>query len=334
MIRAWHPEKRLFMRDAIASGDVRMDAADLRVFEAVARLGAMSRAAIALHTVQSNVTARIRALEADLGCRLFDRRADGTELTEAGRRLLPYAHGIARLFADAAAAARDDGTPSGPLAIGALETTTALRLAPLLAGYARAWPRVDLSLRPGTTAELIAGVRERRVDGAFVCGPVADPHLHASPMFHEELAVLAAPGTRSLETLISAPDIRAVVLRTGCSYRQRLEAVLAGRGVPAPRIMEFGTLEAIFACVQAGLGITLMPRALVGTVCAAGRVAVLALPRAEALVETVFVRHRDGHMSSALAAFLATAQRSFAPAHAALGAGGAGYSPPPASTAG
>lgn len=54
-----------------------LDAGDLRVFEAVARLGAMNRAASELHTVQSNITARIRGLEDNLGCRLFDRRGGG-----------------------------------------------------------------------------------------------------------------------------------------------------------------------------------------------------------------------------------------------------------------
>src|SRR5690348_9151544 len=47
--------------------DRAMDASDLRVFEAVARLGGMNRAAAELNTVQSNVTARIRALEDELG---------------------------------------------------------------------------------------------------------------------------------------------------------------------------------------------------------------------------------------------------------------------------
>ena len=294
-----------------------MDAADLRLFEAVARLGVMGRAAVELHTVQSNVTARIRALEDTLGCRLFDRHAGGVSLTDAGRRLLPYAQRIPRLLADAARAARDDGTPRGSLVIGALETTAALRLAPLLAAYAQAYPEVDLVLRPGTTCELVEAVRDGVVDGAFVCGPAAMPGLEARPMFREELAVLAPPGTRSFEALIGAGGVRIVVLRAGCSYRQRLEALLARRGVPTPRMMEFGTLEAIFACVAAGLGITLLPRALVGGVCAAGRVAVLALPPGEALVETVFLRRQDAFASSALAAFLDRAGQAFALAAAA-----------------
>ena len=281
-----------------------MDAADLRVFEAVARLGGMSRASAELHTVQSNVTARIRALEDALGCRLFDRHAGGVALTEAGRRLLPYAERIPRLLADAARAARDDGTPRGMLTIGSLETTAALHLAPMLAGYATAWPEVDLVLRTGTTCELVQAVREGSVDGAFVCGPVADPALDSQVMFREELAVLAAPGTVSFADLLTAGNLRIVVLRAGCSYRQRLEALLARCGIPLPRLMEFGTLEAIFACVSAGLGITLLPRALVGGVCAPGRVAVLALPPAEAMVDTVFLRRRDGFVPTALAAFL------------------------------
>ena len=65
-----------------------MDVADLRIFEAVARLGVMGRAATELNTVQSNVTTRIRSLEEALGCRLFERHASGVSLTDEGR-LLP-----------------------------------------------------------------------------------------------------------------------------------------------------------------------------------------------------------------------------------------------------
>ena len=74
-----------------------MDCRDLRIFEAVARLGGMGRAAAELNTVQSNVTSRIRRLESELKVALFRRHARGVEPTEAGRRLTPYAIEIARL---------------------------------------------------------------------------------------------------------------------------------------------------------------------------------------------------------------------------------------------
>ncbi|MGA3005278.1 MAG: LysR family transcriptional regulator [Acetobacteraceae bacterium] len=281
-----------------------MDTASLHVFEAVARTGGMNRAADELHTVQSNVTARIRALEAELGCPLFERHSRGVALTPAGQRLLPYARRVAWLLADAARAARDDGQPRGPLTIGSLETTAALRLSPLIARYATACPEVDLALRPGTTAELIDAVLERRLEGAFVCGPVAHQSLIEQVMFEEELAVLAAPGIASLEQATQGGIARIVVLRAGCSYRQRLEMLLARRGIAVPRLMEFGTLEAIFGCVSAGLGITLLPRGLVGPVWRDGRVSLHCLPPEEAMVTTVFIHRREAHLSSALRAFL------------------------------
>jgi DNA-binding transcriptional LysR family regulator len=281
-----------------------MDTAGLKMFEAVARTGGMNRAAAELHTVQSNVTARIRALEAELGCPLFERHSRGVALTPAGQRLLPYARRVAWLLADAARAARDDGEPRGPLTIGSLETTVALRLSPLIAGYAVACPEVDLALRPGTTAELIEAVLDRRLEGAFVCGPVAHPSLTEQVMFEEELALLAAPGLASIEAATQGGIARIVVLRAGCSYRQRLEALLARRGIAVPRLLEFGTLEAIFGCVAAGLGITLLPRALVGPVWQSGRVSLHRLPPAEALVTTVFIHRRESHLSTALRAFL------------------------------
>jgi DNA-binding transcriptional LysR family regulator len=286
-----------------------MDIADLKVFEAVARLGGMNRAAIELNTVQSNVTARIKALEVDIGCPLFERRPRGVALTDAGQRLLPYAARAMRLVTDARCAARDDGSPHGLLTIGSLETTAALRLTPLLADYAANYPRVDLVLRTGTTRELVAATVEQSVDGAFVCGPVGKPELHEEVMFREELALLAAPGVSSLDEALggASHEVKAVVLRVGCSYRQRLEALLARHSIAVRRHLEFGTLEAIFGCVAAGLGITLLPRALIGPVWASGRVSVHSLPPAEARVETVFICRGDAFRSSALKAFLASA---------------------------
>ncbi|TWT02694.1 LysR family transcriptional regulator [Reyranella sp. CPCC 100927] len=281
-----------------------MDAADLRIFEAVARLGGMNRAATELNTVQSNVTARVRLLEDELRTPLFHRHSRGVTLTPAGHRLLPYAERLAQLLADARRAATDDGTPRGPLVIGSLETTAALRLSPLLSRYAAAWPEVDLVLRTGTTSEMVEQVAARRLEGAMVCGPIDHPELQGEVMFREELVLATTRAVRSLDELIGKGDLKIVVLRAGCSYRQRLEDVLARRGAVGARLLEFGTIEAILGCVAAGLGATLLPRALITTSRYADRIAVHALPVAEAHVETLFIRRRDSYASSALSAFL------------------------------
>ncbi|MGA2638988.1 LysR family transcriptional regulator [Methylocella sp.] len=249
-----------------------MDASDLRIFEAVARLGGINRAAADLNTVQSNVTTRLRLLEEELGVRLFDRGRRGVVLTAAGQRLLPYAYKVRDEIDNARRAVADDGVPRGPMTIGSLETTTAIRLSPILAAYVASNPDVDVTLRADTTAELIQSVLQRGLEGAFVCGPVHHPELIEETIFREELVVMAPPSSRSLDMLLSQSNLRIVVLRAGCSYRQRLEDILARRGIVGLRLLEFGTLEAIFGCVAAGLGVSLLPRALVGPVLQHGRV--------------------------------------------------------------
>lgn len=281
-----------------------MDAGDLRLFEAVARLGGMSRAAAELHTVQSNVTARIRTLEEELGTPLFQRHARGVEPTPAGRRLLPYARRVMALLNDARRAVSDDGEPRGELMIGSLETTLSLHLAPLLTDFVQKFPEVDLSIRGCTSAEAVDGVVERRLEGAFAAGPVHHPDLEEETVFREELVVLTAPSVRRIDWSGLPLGLRIVVLRVGCSYRRRLEEVLARRGVTGLRLLEFGTLEAVRGCVAAGMGITLLPRRMVERVWRDGSVAVHALPPEEAQVETVFLRRRDSYVSSAQAAFL------------------------------
>lgn len=280
-----------------------MDTRDLTTFATVARLGGMGRAARELNTVQSNVTQRVHRLEEALGVALFERSRSGARLTAAGERLLPYAARVGALLDEAGRAARDDGSPRGILTVGALETTAALRVSPLLAAYATKHPDVDLILRTGTTAELVDRVLARELEGAFVCGPIAHPDLVATPAFEEELALLTAPGERSIAGLLGRADLRLIILRAGCSYRQRLEELLARRGIVGLRRLEFGSLEAILGAVAAGLGVTLLPRALVGPAWRGGRLATHRLPPAEARVQTVFVRRRDMLCSSALVAF-------------------------------
>jgi DNA-binding transcriptional LysR family regulator len=294
-----------------------MDAGDLRIFEAVARTGAMNRAADELHMVQSNVTTRIRQLEAELGAPLFIRQSRGVILTAAGRRLLPYAGRVRHLLADARRAVEDDGPPKGALTIGSLETTLAVRLSPLLSSYAAAYPEVDLVLRTGTSAELVEDVLQHKVDGAFVCGPADQPELTQTPVFREELALLTATSIRSIDELSRKPGLKILILRAGCSYRQRLENLLARRGIVGVRKLEFGTLQAILAAVEAGLGVTLFPRSIVERGAPGLKLRVHRLPKAEAFVDTVFIRREDGFASSALTAFLAAARSEASRAEAA-----------------
>lgn len=292
-----------------------MDAGDLSVFAAVARTGGINRAAQALNTVQSNVTQRIRLLERELGVPLFHRHSRGVTLTPAGAQLLPYAQRIGSLIGEARRAATNGAEPQGRLTIGSLETTAARRLPPVLSAYTTAYPAVDIALETGTTAELLSKVLERRLEGAFVAGPVAHDDLVTEPIVEEELVFLTAPTAPPLKAYLRRVargeiEPKVLVLRAGCSYRQRLEQFLADRGVTGLRRLEFGTVDGIVGCVGAGIGVTMMPRAIVAAPLRERRIAAHTLPPREARVTTVFARRRDGFVSTALERFLECARRA------------------------
>lgn len=279
-----------------------MDSVSLRFFEAVARLGAMNRAADALNTVQSNVTARMKSLEEELGVALFRRHSRGVDLTSAGERLLPYALKSVHLLAEARRAVLDDGVPRGRLSLGSLETTAALRLSPVLSRYGARYPDVDLSLKVGANDELIRRVLDYEIDGAFVCGPVEHPQLQGTVVFREEL-VIASPAGVSLDGHLAA-GCKILVKGHGCAYRNRLDALLAKMGVQEVTRLEFGTLDAIIGCLEGGLGITLLPRSLLQRAADAGRIRLTKMPPDVAHVETLFIRRRDTGQFSALRALL------------------------------
>jgi len=281
---------------------------DLLTFSTVARTGGITRAAEELNTVQSNVTQRVKALEAEIGTALFERHSRGMTLTGAGRRLLPYAQQMAALSREAVLAARDDGVPKGPLAIGSMETTAAVRLPALLAEFHRRFPAVRLSLRTAPTADLVAAVLDGSLDGAFVAGPIDHAELSAVTAFREELVLVTARRWSSLAALrAGTPESgpTALVFRTGCTYRQRLEQLFSEFGWPSAARFELGTLDGMIGCVAADMGVTLLPRAVVGRNDLSESITLHTLSAAQSAVDTLFIQRRSAHPYSALEGFMA-----------------------------
>src|SRR5215469_1329794 len=136
-----------------------MNFVDLQVFKSVVEEGGVIRAASKLHRVPSAVTTRIKQLEASMGVKLFHRDRQRLHLSPAGELLLDYADRLIRLSEEA----RDvvTGTrPRGVLRLGALESTTASRLPPILAGFHSRYPEVRLELVTATNDALISQLAE------------------------------------------------------------------------------------------------------------------------------------------------------------------------------
>jgi LysR family transcriptional regulator, cell division regulator len=141
------------------------------------------------------------------------------------------------------------------------------------------------------------------LDGAFVAGPVHHQELSEEPLFVEDLVLVSSLSVRNFDDLAKVENLKAIVFRQGCSYRQRLASILDGLGIHYV-VMEFASLDAIITCITAGVGTTLLPKAMVDRLWMGQSVTVHELPADQARVETVFVRRRDYHPTSALKAFL------------------------------
>ena len=105
------------------------------------------------------------------------------------------------------------------------------------------------------------------LDGAFVAGPIDHAELAATVAFREELVLVRrGAGTASPALRAGTPESgpTALVFRTGCTYRQRLEQVFSEFGWPSAARFELGTLDGMIGCVAADMGVTLLPRAVVG----------------------------------------------------------------------
>ncbi|GAB3474473.1 LysR substrate-binding domain-containing protein [Azotobacter salinestris] len=231
----------------------------LRHFLAVSRTGSLIGAAQELHCVPSNVSARLRQLEAQLGVALFQRQAQRLRLTPAGARLLPHAEQLEQLCRAAWSSVQED-LWAGELRLGSMETTAAVRLPEVLAAFHREAPRLDLSLVTGTSGHLLGEVLAGRLDAVLIGGPYEDPRLHGEVIWHEEL-VLVLPAGQTPEGLRQAP-VTLLGFPNGCHYRERLQRWSERQRLQIGARQSYGSIDAILGAAAAGMGVGLLPRSL------------------------------------------------------------------------
>lgn len=236
-----------------------MDLKSLHTFLTVAKTGTISAAAEKLHSVQSNITARIKALEADLGTPLFLRSRAGMRLSAAGEVLLPHAKAVIAAARQARCAVAGFSDRPLILRLGSMETTLAVRLAPVLARFCSAYPQVRLRASTGTTEELAHEVLEGRLDMAFIGGSFPHADLIAAPTFREEMVMVTR---RDLATPGDAAGVPVIVFRPGCAYRAFALGWMRQMGLAPNETFELGTLDGILGCVAAGIGVTFLPRSV------------------------------------------------------------------------
>ncbi|MCQ8768433.1 LysR family transcriptional regulator [Streptomyces telluris] len=300
-----------------------MDTRLLHTFLTLARTGSFTAAATELHLAQSTVTVQIRALEKELGTRLFDRLPRGASITAAGRRLTEEAEAVLDAEARLRAAVAAGGPPAGRVVVGAGETLCSARLPGVIAALRGSHPGIEVDLAPVGTAAAVEGLRTGRLDIALLLEEdVSFPGIAAEPLAHEPLVLLCAPGhpLACRTAPVTWEDLARETFflhEQGCSYSDRLADRLLSVPGARMRLTRFGSIEAARSCVAAGLGLTLLPRATAEDALREGRLAVVAGPPFPDVPVQV-ARHRRRWVSPAAQTVVDELARHF-PARAAAG---------------
>ena len=241
-----------------------MELRQLVYTEAVERHRHFTRAADELHVAQSALSQQIRKLEAELGTQLFERTSRRVIPTEAGevvaaraRRVLAEVDGVRSELDELR------GLVRGRLAIGALLPAGALDVTVLLARFSRAFPGIEVGLREGTAAEMLALVEADALDVSF-CLLSGDPpaSMEALPLSEEEVVIAYPPGTAPAKRWATVADLESVSLatpRSGSAIKLAVDERYAAAGASMQISLESGDPYLIRCLVSDGFGPAVLP---------------------------------------------------------------------------
>ena len=284
--------------------------AQVEAFVETARQGNLSRAAEALHVTQPALTARLQALEAELGSALFVRSRRGMQLTDAGRAFLPYA-GRALLALDEGAKLITElgrgGT--GELVLGAAPAVSTYVLPALLLRFTQRHPRIRLVVRTGHSEEILEMALRREIDLGLV-RELRHPDIERRPLYEDELVLVVHPthpfAERGRIGLDEVAGARLILFDRTSSYYDLTNAFFREAGVAPNGVMELDNIDAAKQMVGQGLGIALLPHTAVAAELADGRLRAVTIDGAQPIRRRIVaIRRRDlGAVTGPTAAFL------------------------------
>jgi LysR family transcriptional regulator for metE and metH len=236
----------------------------LRAVRAIHDAGGLSKAADILNLTQSALSHQIKGLEDQVGIDLFVRRTKPLKLSVAGMRMLKLAD---RVLPEVEAAEDEfRGLLSGK--IGRLHIAIECHacfewLFPVLESFRKAWPDVDVDIRPGLAFDALPALAREEVDLVVSSDPEEHPDLEFSPLFdYEPVFVASSQHTLSQKEWIEAQDFRDEVLITYPVDRPRLD-VFSQLLMPAkvePRSVRQVELTAvILLLVASNRGVAVLP---------------------------------------------------------------------------
>lgn len=278
-----------------------MDVPRLEAFLEVARLGSMRAAARSLHLGQPALSARIVALEEELGARVFERTKRGVQLTLAGRALLPHAERtLEAIDAGRTAVSQVEQGDEGELVLAAASAVNASVVPELVARFRRYHPGVHLYVHTASPERIVEQVAFGSAQLGLVVevAPTRDPRLRVTPLFDEGFGLVAHPEHPFVAEgpipLARLADATLVSYDRGSPDYEIVHALLREAGVQPYGVIEVEGVDTARRLVERGLGVALLPSTTAEPEADAGRLSVVGLADAPVLSRRIVALERAG----------------------------------------
>ncbi|MBB3128233.1 DNA-binding transcriptional LysR family regulator [Paenibacillus rhizosphaerae] len=300
-----------------------MELRQLNTFRTVASTLNFSRAAEVLNYVPSNVTMQMKALEDELGVRLFDRLGKQLVLTTAGKRFLTHIQDVLDKLDEARSVVYDNDDLTGTLTISANEVICVYRLPAVFQRFRSQHPGVRLIFRSVPNLELKQALFEGTADVVFMLDePIRSSGLAVEPLVEETFRLFAAPDhPLANRNLLQLEDFHGEVFLTnekGCPYRTMFDRSFEREGIDSITYLEFQSAEAIKQCAISGIGIAFLPEIVTEAEVERGELVALPWQIPDLYVYTQMSWHKDKWLSPIIDSFIGTAREILAnsPVHA------------------
>ena len=276
----------------------------LRIFEAVAGHGSISRAAGELHLTQPAVSMQMKQLEEQIGLPLLEHIGRRICLTEAGQMLRVHASDIAGRMAHLNASMEQfRGLERGLLRLAVVSTANYF-LPALIAEFNARHPGVRISLQVGNREFVLSALADSSTDLAITGQPPGDVDVVAQNFKDNPLVVIASPrhalAGQSHVSMARLAEETLVMREPGSGTRAAAERHFAALGLAMRAGCEFSTNEAIKQAVRAGLGVAVVSAQTIELELQTGCLAVLPV-EGFPIVRQWYVVHRTQHRLSASA---------------------------------
>jgi DNA-binding transcriptional LysR family regulator len=295
-----------------------MDFDQLETFIEVARHASFSRAAEKRFRTQPAISSQIRALEEEVGARLFDRSGGKVSLTGAGKAFQKYVEEtLEQRKAMLTSLAEMERVPRGEIVVGANEGTCLHILPEVFAEFKKHYPEVAVNIRRSERAKVLESIIDNSVDFGVVSLPVADNRLTVVIIHRDELVIIAPPKhllaamkSGTLTEVLKYPVLLPKVGRT----RDQLEAAFDQSKVKPNISMELDSSELLKRFVAADVGVGFIARSNVVEDVKAGVLAAIPLADIQIKRDLALVFRKDKALSRAALAFIDIAVKLKTPA--------------------